>query len=144
MGRLPISCVTAMGMRRWFFPELTLRWSTRRPAIAPEVDGLTTEPHGYDDPAETVPRDRRRCVATRNVILRAKRPVASENTQLSARMTATLSAEMQDRVAGDLIADIVRAVLYDGRQTAKDRSGESLLTEARQRLERFIRARAPR
>ena len=106
--------------------------------------GHPGEAHPYADPAGAVPRDRRRCIATRNVIVRAKRPTAIENTQLSARMTATLSAELEGRVACDLVADIVRAVLYDGRQTAQDRAGESMMMEARQRLERFIRARAPR
>lgn len=106
--------------------------------------GLHPEPHPYADPTGAVPRDRRRCIATRNVILLAKRPAAGENTQLSARMTATLSAELEGMVGRDLIADIVRAVLYDGRQTAQDRAGESMMLEARQRLDRFIRARAPR
>lgn len=106
--------------------------------------GPPAEPHLYTDPSGAVPRDRRRCIATRNVILRAKRPAAAENTQLSARMTATLSAELEGMVGCDLIADIVRAVLYDGRQTAQDRGGESMMIEARQRLDRFIRARAPR
>jgi hypothetical protein len=68
--------------------------------------------------------------------------MTSGNTQLSAGMTATLSAELDGRVAGDLVADIVRAVQDESRQGGQDRSVESTILEARQRLERFIRARS--
>jgi hypothetical protein len=57
-------------------------------------------------------------------------------------MSATLSAELEGRVARDLVADIVRAVLDEGRQDVQDRAAESVMLEARRRLERFIRARS--
>jgi len=57
-------------------------------------------------------------------------------------MTANLSAELEGMVAPDLIADIVRAVVDESRHTPADRAVESMMmSEARQRLERFIRAR---
>jgi hypothetical protein len=59
-------------------------------------------------------------------------------------MTATLSVELDGRVPPGLIAEIVRAVLDESRQTAQDRAVEIIMLEARQRLERFIRARASR
>jgi hypothetical protein len=70
--------------------------------------------------------------------------MTNDSRQLSAGMTATLSAELEGRVARDLVADIVRAVLDEGRQGAQDRAAESTMREARQRLERFIRARSSR
>jgi hypothetical protein len=70
--------------------------------------------------------------------------MTNDSRQLSAGMTATLSAELEGRVAQDLVADIVRAVLDEGRQDAQDRAVESTMLEARQRLERFIRARSSR
>ncbi|MEP7034687.1 MAG: hypothetical protein ABI934_03810 [Actinomycetota bacterium] len=48
-------------------------------------------------------------------------------------MIATLSAELEGKVAHDLVADVVQAVLDEGRQDDLDR-------EARQRLDRFARA----
>jgi hypothetical protein len=59
-------------------------------------------------------------------------------------MIATLSAELEGRVARDLVADIVRAVLDETRQVPEVRSVESTMLEARQRLGRFIRARSSR
>jgi hypothetical protein len=70
--------------------------------------------------------------------------MTSDSRQLSAGMTATLSAELEGRVAHDLVADIVRAVLDEGQQDAQDRAVESTMLEARQRLQRFIRARSSR
>lgn len=70
--------------------------------------------------------------------------MTSDNKQLSAGMITTLSAELEGRVARDLIADIVRAVLDESRQAVQDRAAESTMLEARQRLERFIRARSSR
>jgi hypothetical protein len=64
--------------------------------------------------------------------------------QLSAGMTATLTSELDGRVARDLIADIVRAVVDESRQTAPGRAVGSMMAEARQRLERFIRAASTR
>jgi hypothetical protein len=65
-----------------------------------------------------------------------------DSRKLWAGMTATLSAELDGRVARDLVADIVRAVLDEGRQDVKDRAAESAMLEARRRVERFIRARS--
>ena len=70
--------------------------------------------------------------------------MASDSRQLSAGMTATLSAELEGRVARDFVADIVQAVLDESRQAAQDRAVESMMLEARLRLERFIRARSSR
>lgn len=68
--------------------------------------------------------------------------MVSDRGQLSAGMTATLSAELHGRVADDLVADIVRTVLDEGRQDDQDQAAESTMLEVRQRLERFIRARS--
>ena len=57
-------------------------------------------------------------------------------------MTATLSAELEGKVAPDLVAETVRAVLDESRRDAQDRALESTMLEVRQRLERFIRARS--
>jgi hypothetical protein len=70
--------------------------------------------------------------------------MTGDSRQLSAGMTATLSAELEGRVADDLVADIVRAVLDEGREDAQDPAVESTMLVARQRLERFIRARSSR
>jgi hypothetical protein len=70
--------------------------------------------------------------------------MTNDSRQLSAGMTATLSAELEGRVTRDLVADIVRAVLDEGQQGAQDRAVDSTMLEARQRLERFIRARSSR
>lgn len=94
-----------------------------------------------DDPSSTLVKGVRRYVATRTGTLRARRSVTSESKQLSAGMTANLSAELEGMVAPDLIADIVRAVVDESRHTPADRAVESMMSEARQRLERFIRAR---
>jgi len=66
----------------------------------------------------------------------------SDSRQLSTVMTATLSAEMEGRVPADLAADLVRAVLDESRRSAHDRGVEPSMAEARQRLERFVRARS--
>jgi len=63
----------------------------------------------------------------------------SDSRRLSTEMTATLSAELEGRVPADLVADLVRAVLDD---SAHDRGVEPTMAEARQRLERFVRARS--
>jgi hypothetical protein len=57
-------------------------------------------------------------------------------------MAMTLSAQLEERVASDLIADVVKGVLDESRAAPPDRAVESAMFEARQRLERFIRARA--
>ncbi|HZW45688.1 MAG TPA: hypothetical protein VFF32_15120 [Dermatophilaceae bacterium] len=68
--------------------------------------------------------------------------MTSDRRQLSAGMIATLSAELEGKVAPDLVADIVQAVLDEGRNDTPDRAAGSLMLEARQRLERFIRAQS--
>jgi hypothetical protein len=68
----------------------------------------------------------------------------SDNKQLSAQMSATLSVELEGRVPPGLVAEIVRSVLDESRQAAQDRAVELTMVEARKRLERFIRARASR
>ena len=68
------------------------------------------------------------------------RPTANASRQLSTVMTATLSAELEGRVPADLVADIVRTVLDESRQSVRDRAAEPAMIEARQRLERLIRA----
>lgn len=73
---------------------------------------------------------------------RASQTLTGDSQQLSAVMTATLSTELAGRIAPDLVADIVRAVLDEGRHGAPVRAVESTMIEARRRLERFIRARS--
>jgi hypothetical protein len=70
-----------------------------------------------------------------------------ESTQLSAGltatgMTATLTAELAGQVPDELVAEIVRSVLDDARQATQDRMADRTMFEARQRLQRFIRARS--
>ena len=72
------------------------------------------------------------------------RYVTSDRKQLTAGMTATLTAELAGRVPPGLIAEIVRSVLDEGQQAAQVRAEEITMLEARERLERFIRARASR
>lgn len=58
-------------------------------------------------------------------------------------MTAALSAELDDSVPIELIAEIVRSVLDDGRLAALNAAEGAAMIEARLRIERFIRARTP-
>jgi hypothetical protein len=67
-----------------------------------------------------------------------------ETRQLSTVMTATLSAELKGAVPVDLVSDIVRAVLDERMQVARDRGLDPPILEARRRLERLIRARSTR
>lgn len=69
-------------------------------------------------------------------------PMMKDSKQLSTAMTAALSAELEGRVPGDLVADLVRAVLDESRRSAHDRGVEPTMLEARQLLERFVRARS--
>jgi hypothetical protein len=69
------------------------------------------------------------------------RLIQADKMQLSAGMSATLSAQLKGRVARDLVDDIVRAVLDESRQTAQHWDVEPMMNEARQRVERLIRAR---
>jgi hypothetical protein len=71
-------------------------------------------------------------------------PTNSDNKQLSAGIAATLFAELEERAAIDLVADIVRGVLDESRQSVQDRAAESAMIAARQRLERLIRAGSSR
>jgi hypothetical protein len=87
--------------------------------------------------------DSRHCAATRTSTLRASH-ATSDAKQLSAEMTATLSAQVEGRVPPGLVAEIVRTVLDESRLTAQDHAFELTMLEARHRLERFIRARASR
>lgn len=68
----------------------------------------------------------------------------SDSKQLTAEMSATLSSELEGRVPPGLVSEIVRSVLDESRQPAQQRAVEFTMLEARQRLERFIRARASR
>jgi hypothetical protein len=68
----------------------------------------------------------------------------SDRKQLSAEMSATLSAELEGRVPPGLVAEVVRSVLDESRQPARQPAVEFTMLEARQRLERFIRARVSR
>lgn len=86
----------------------------------------------------------RSVVSPRGGHVRARRPITSDWSQLSAVMIATLSAELEGRVAHDLVTDIVRAILDESRHTVQDRSAESMMLEARQRVERLVRARTSR
>jgi len=66
----------------------------------------------------------------------------NDSRRLSTVMTATLSAELEGKVPADLVADIVRAVQDERWSSAHGRGVEPTRAEARQRLERFIRARS--
>jgi len=85
--------------------------------------------------------DSRLCAATSTSTLGVGHR-RSDSKQLSAEMTATLSAELGEGVPRELIDEIVRAVLDESRQAARDWAAEFMMLEARQRLERFIRARS--
>ena len=79
-----------------------------------------------------------------STVLAPRHPTDSDNKQLSAGMTATLFAELEERAAVDLVADIVRGVLDEGRRSVQDRAAESAMIAARQRLDRLIRAGSSR
>jgi hypothetical protein len=110
-------------------------------------DGAVSEDarNAHPDPtttlATTLAKEGRRPLVTRSGASHAS-PMTSERGQISVDMTATLSAELGTQVPQDLIADIVRAVLDEGRQDAQGWVLESTILEARRRLERFIRARS--
>lgn len=70
--------------------------------------------------------------------------VSGGGRQLFAGMTATLSAELQGTVAHDLVADIVQAILDEGRRDGHQLAAEPTAHEARRRLQRLIRARSSR
>jgi hypothetical protein len=87
--------------------------------------------------------DSRLCAAPASSALRASHPT-SDSKQVSAEMSAALSAELEGRVPPGLVAEIVRAVLDESRQSAQQHAVELTMIEARKRLDRFIRARASR
>ena len=92
-------------------------------------------------PATTLASGGRRHGATAaSTPVAAGHPTNCDNNQLSAGMTATLFAQLQERAAIDLVADIVRGVLDESRQSIQDPAAESAMIAARQRLERLIRA----
>ena len=88
-------------------------------------------------------KDSRVCDASLDATLRA-RQIGRDSKQLNAEMTATLSAELDGRVPPGLVDEIVRAVLDESRLAAQGPAVELTMLEARQRLERFVRARASR
>jgi len=71
------------------------------------------------------------------------RHVTNDSTEFSTVMTATLCADLEGRVAAELVADIVRAVVAESQQAAQHRGVEPTIFEARRRLERFIRVLSP-
>lgn len=77
---------------------------------------------------------------TVNSIVRASH-VTSHTKQVSAGMTATLYAEFGGTVPCELVAEVVRTVVDENRHVALEPAVALYLIEARQRLERFIRAR---
>jgi hypothetical protein len=87
-------------------------------------------------------KDSRLCAVPRTVTVRASH-ATSDSKQMSAGMITALAAELEGRVALELIAEIVRSVLDETRQSARDDAAEYAILEARLRLERFIRARSP-
>jgi hypothetical protein len=56
-------------------------------------------------------------------------------------MATALSAELEDAVPLELVAEIVRSVLDDARLATLNRAEGAAMIEARLRIERFIRAR---
>lgn len=70
--------------------------------------------------------------------------MSDDGRQLLAGMTATLSAELEGTLARDLVADIVQAIIDEGRRDGQQPAAESTTHEARQRLQRLIRARSSR
>lgn len=88
-------------------------------------------------------RDSRLCDAARTGPLRADNSL-SDRKQMHAEMTATLSAELDGRVPPGLVDEIVRAILDERLEAHQDPAAEITMLEARQRLERFVRARTSR
>jgi len=86
----------------------------------------------------------RRCIAADVGTLPARRLIPAEKVRLSVGMNATLCAQLDGRVAAELVADIVRAVLDESRHTSQHCEVEPMMIVARQRAERFIRASVPR
>ena len=138
MTRPPLPALPARTPRRQPHPppgRLRLHECTRRGVLTPHR--ATTLPTTLAKTRSLSARDPHSTSHT------AVRPaMMSDSRQLSTVMTATLSAEMEGRVPADLAADLVRAVLDESRRSAHDRGVEPSMAEARQRLERFVRARS--
>jgi hypothetical protein len=65
------------------------------------------------------------------------------NTQwLTARMVGILLANRASAISGELITEVVRGVLDEHRLDVRHPAPESVLREARHRLERLERARS--
>jgi len=71
-------------------------------------------------------------------------PTNSDTRQLSAGLTATLFAQLEQRAPIELVADIVRGVLDESRRSVRARAAGPVMIAARQRLERLIRAGSSR
>ena len=67
------------------------------------------------------------------------RHVTNDGTEFSTVVAATLRADLEGRVAAELVADIVKAVVAEIQQAAEHRGVEPTMFEARRRLERFLR-----
>ncbi len=88
-------------------------------------------------------KDSRLCEAERTSTVRTSH-VVSDSKQLNADMTATLCAEVGGRVPPGLVDEIVRAIVDESRRATPGQTTELTMVVARQRLERFIRARTSR
>src|ERR1019366_6138617 len=129
---------TAMGVN---MPRRPTRTDPDRLVPPGEADPATLSLPRFTTPAPTLASGGRRHGATAaSTPLAAGHPTNCDNEQFSAGMTATLFAELEERAAVDLVADIVRGVLDESRQSVQDRAAESAMIAARQRLERLIRA----
>ena len=116
-----------------------------RPVRHEQADHATPTRRRSTTPPTTLASDGHRHSATAaSTLLAPGQPTNSDTKQLSAGMTATLFAQLEGRAAIDLVADIVRTVLDESRQSVRDRAAEPAMIEARQRLERLIRAGSSR
>jgi hypothetical protein len=112
-----------------------------RPVRHEQADHATlTRPLSTTPPTTLASDGHRHGAPAASTLLAPGHPTNSDTKQLSAGMTATLFAELEERAAIDLVADIVRGVLDESRQGVRDRAAEPAMIAARQRLERLIRA----
>ena len=116
-----------------------------RPVRQEQVDDATlTLPRSTTPPTTLASAGRRHGATQAGTRRVAGHRANCDNEQFSAGMTATLFAELDERAAVDLVADIVRGVLDESRQGVQDRAAEPAMIAARQRLERLIRAGSSR
>ena len=116
-----------------------------RPVHHEQADHATPTSRRSTTPATTLASDGRLHGATAaSTLLAPGQPTNSDTKQLSAGMTAALFAQLEERASIDLVADIVQTVLDESRQSVRDRAAEPAMIEARQRLERLIRAGSSR